>query len=151
MARIRLAGQGDAGVLTELRCAFLEEMGQQLPDGFADRLRSWIEEAMPAGHLLAWLAEQDGRAIGNAAVNPYPHMPSLNYPGGIGWYVLNVYVKPEHRRAGVGAGLLAALGSAAREQGVDALMLHTTAHARNLYERCGFKASPDAMMSLQLA
>ena len=65
MVRIRQAVLHDAGVLTELRCAFLEEeLRQQLPDGFADQLRGWIEEAMPEGRLLAWLAEVEGRAAG---------------------------------------------------------------------------------------
>lgn len=145
MTRVRLAGQGDASTLTELRCAFLEEMGQTLPDGFSDHLRDWIETALGAGRLHAWLAEREGRVIGSAAVNPYPHMPSANYPTGLGWYLLNVYVKPTHRHDGVGAALLAAVGSAAREQGVDAMTLHATAQARSLYERLGFKPSPDAM------
>ncbi|WP_180232106.1 GNAT family N-acetyltransferase, partial [Bacillus cereus] len=64
--------------------------------------------------------------------------------------LLNVYVKPAHRKEGVGSALLAAVGSAAREQGVDALTLHATAQARALYERHGFRPSPDAM-SLALA
>jgi len=145
MTRVRLAGQGDAGTLTDLRCAFLEEMGQQLPDGFADHLRDWIETALQAGRLQAWLAEHEGRVIGSAAVNPYPHLPSVNYPSGTGWYLLNVYVKPAQRQGGVGTALLAAVGSAAREQGVDALTLHATARVRGLYERHGFKPSLDAM------
>jgi len=150
MARIRLAGQGDAGILTELRCAFLEEMGQQLPDGFADGLRYWIEDALRDGRLQAWLAELDGRVVGSVAVNPYPHLPSASYPGGMGWYVLNVYVRPDWRRGGIGHALLDTVGAAAREQGVDMLNLHATASARTLYERLGFRASLDAM-SLPLA
>ena len=145
MTRVRLAVQSDAGTLTELRCAFLEEMGQRLPDGFADHLRDWIETALQAGRLHAWLAEHEGRVVGSAAVNPYPHMPSANYPTGQGWYLLNVYVKPAQRQGGIGTALLAAVGSAAREQGVDALTLHANARARALYERHGFKSSNDAM------
>ncbi|MEV8519285.1 GNAT family N-acetyltransferase [Dyella marensis] len=145
MTRVRQAVQGDAGTLTELRCAFLEEMGQQLPDGFADHLRDWIETALLAGRLHAWLAEHEGRVVGSAAVNPYPHMPSANYPTGQGWYLLNVYVKPAQRQGGVGTALLAAVGSAARERGIDALTLHANTRARALYERHGFKLSTDAM------
>ncbi|SFS13139.1 N-acetylglutamate synthase, GNAT family [Dyella sp. OK004] len=150
MARVRLAGQGDAGLLTELRCAFLEEMGQSLPDGFADRLRAWIEEAIATEHLYAWLAEQEGRVVGSAAVNPFPHLPSANYPTGRGWYLLNVFVKPKHRGEGVGAGLIAAVGSAAREQGVDTVTLRAAPGARGLYERAGFSALPDDAMSMSL-
>ena len=145
MARIHLAEQGDAGLLTELRCAFLEEMGQQLPDGFADRLRYWIEDALGDGRLLAWLAEVEGRAVGSAAVNPYPHMPSQAYPNGLGWYVLNVYVRPNQRKKGVGDALLTTVASAAREQGVDSLNLHATSVAHEMYERFGFTTSIDAM------
>jgi GNAT superfamily N-acetyltransferase len=145
MVRIRLAGQADAGLITDLRCQFLEELGQPLQDGFADRLRNWIEEASQDGRLLVWLAEIEGRAVGCAAVNPYPHMPSAQYPSGCGWYLLNVYVKPSQRRAGVAAALLAAMGATAREQGVDALSLHATADAHGLYERFGFRTSVDAM------
>lgn len=145
MLRIRLAGQADAGLITDLRCMFLDELGQPLEDGFADHLRSWTEEALQDGRLQVWLAETEGRAVGCAAVNPYPHMPSAQYPAGWGWYLLNVYVKPASRRAGVATALLAAVGAAAREQGVDALSLHSTADAHGLYERFGFRTSVDAM------
>lgn len=146
MVRIRQAGLHDAGVLTDLRCAFLEEeLQQQLPEGFADHLRGWIEDAIPEGRLLAWLAEVEGRAVGCVMVHPYTHLPSAYFPRGVGWYVLNMYVKKAHRRQGAAAALLAALGAAAREQEVDSLNLHSTASAHKLYERFGFGTSVDAM------
>lgn len=145
MVRIRQAGQGDAGMLTELRCAFLEEMGQTLPDGFADRLREWIEAAFADGRLLAWFAELDGRVVGVAAVNPCPHLPSAVYRNGVGWYLLNVYVRKDYRHAGAGRALLAAIGASAREQEVDVLNLHATAQAFGWYERHGFVAASDGM------
>src|ERR1700760_626819 len=102
MVRIRQAGVSEAGLMTELRCAFLEEeLKQSLPDGFADRLRGWIEDAAADGRLLFWLAEHEGKVAGCAAVNPYPHMPSAYFRRGVGWYLLNVYVKPANRRQGI--------------------------------------------------
>jgi GNAT superfamily N-acetyltransferase len=146
MLRVRQAGLNDAGVFTDLRCAFLEgELGQQLPEGFADQLRGWIEEALPEGRLLFWLAEVDGRVAGCVAVHPYTHMPSAYFQRGLGWYVLNMYVKPSHRRQGIAQALLAALGAAARDQGVDSLNLHSTAAGHKMYERFGFATSVDAM------
>ncbi len=145
-----MAGQGDAGTLTQMRCAFLEELGQALPDGFADHLRAWVEAAFADGRLLCWMAEQDGKILGCAAVNPYAHLPSAGYPAGVGWYLLNVYVKPAHRRGGVAGSLLTAIGSAAREQGIDVLSLHSTEPAWKMYERYGFRPSMDAM-SMALA
>jgi N-acetylglutamate synthase-like GNAT family acetyltransferase len=150
MVRIRLAGEADAGLITDLRCAFLDELGQTLEDGFADHLRSWVEDTLQDHRLLVWLAEIDGRVAGCAAVNPYPHMPSAQFPRGVGWYLLNVYVKPAHRKAGVAGALLASVGASAREQEVDELSLHSTATAHALYERFGFRASVDAM-SMPLA
>ncbi|WP_199098375.1 GNAT family N-acetyltransferase [Dyella sp. ASV21] len=146
MVRIRQAGVPDAGVMTELRCAFLEEeLGHSLPDGFADQLRGWIEEAALDGRLLFWLAELEGKVAGCVAVNPYPHMPSAYFSAGVGWYLLNMYVKPAYRRQGVAAALLATVGAAAREYGVDAINLHATPEAHDLYERFGFTTSIDAM------
>jgi GNAT superfamily N-acetyltransferase len=151
MVRIRQAVLHDAGVLTDLRCAFLEEeLKQQLPEGFADHLRGWIEEAMPEGRLLAWLAEVDGRAGGCVMVHPYTHLPSAYFSKGVGWYVLNMFVKQTHRRQGLATALLAALGAAAREQDIDSLNLHSTGAAHCIYERFGFGTSVDAMnMSLR--
>ncbi|WP_130618696.1 GNAT family N-acetyltransferase [Dyella amyloliquefaciens] len=146
MLRTRQAGLSDAGVLTQLRCAFLEdELHQALPDGFADQLRGWIEEAIPEGRLLFWLAELDGRAAGCVAVHPYTHMPSAYFLRGVGWYLLNMYVKPAHRRQGVANALLAAVGASAREQDVDSINLHSTSEAHKMYERFGFGTSIDAM------
>jgi GNAT superfamily N-acetyltransferase len=145
-----MAGLADAGLMTDLRCAFLEEIGQRLEDGFADRLRSWIDEALSDGRLQLWLAELDGRVAGCAAINTYARMPSANYPNGIGWHLHNVYVKPPNRKAGIAVALLSAVGAAAREQGVDVLSLHSEPSARGLYERFGFRVSEDAM-SMSLA
>ncbi len=149
MLRIRLAGLSDAGLVTDLRCTFLEEIGQQLDDGFADYLRSWIDDALADGRLRVWLAELDGRIVGCTAVNPYPRMPSAHYPRGVGWHLHNVYVKPANRKAGIALALLSAVGAAAREQGVDVLSLRTEPQARALCERFGFSTAVDAMcMSL---
>ncbi|WP_430389599.1 GNAT family N-acetyltransferase [Dyella sp. 20L07] len=146
MVRIRQAGLPDASVMTGLRCTFLEEeLGQALPDGFADHLRNWIEEAVQDGRLLFWLAEHEGKVAGCAAVNPYPHLPSAQFQRGVGWYLLNIYVKPSSRRQGIAAALLTTVGAAAREQGVDAMNLHSTAVAHDIYERFGFRTSVDAM------
>ena len=150
MVRIRMGGLADAGLMTDLRCAFLEEIGQRLEDGFADRLRSWIDEALSDGRLQLWLAELDGRVAGCAAINTYARMPSANYPNGLGWHLHNVYVKPANRKAGIAVALLSAVGAAAREQGVDVLSLHSEPSARGLYERFGFRVSEDAM-SMSLA
>jgi GNAT superfamily N-acetyltransferase len=150
MVRIRMAGLADAGLMTELRCTFLEEIGQRLEDGFADRLRSWIDDALSDGRLQIWLAELDGRVVGCAAINTYARMPSAHYPNGLGWDLHTVFVKPAHRKAGVALALLSAVGAAAREQGVDVLSLHSEPSARTLYERFGFRTSADAM-SMSLA
>ncbi len=145
MIDVRLATLADAGELTRMRCAFLEELGQRLAQDFAGYLQAWVEAALQDGRLLAWLAEDEGGVAGSAAVNPYPHLPSQGYPRGMGWYLLNVYVQPPRRRAGVASALLGAVGQAARERGVDMVNLHYTLPARRLYERYGFRHSPDAM------
>jgi GNAT superfamily N-acetyltransferase len=83
-------------------------------------------------------------------VHPYTHLPSAYFRQGVGWYVLNMFVKHTHRRQGLATALLAAVGATARAQDIDSLNLHSTGAAHCIYERFGFGTSVDAMnMSLR--
>ena len=58
-------------------------------------------------------------------------------------YVGNLAVRPDRRRQGLGAALVAAMGAAAREKGLAFLTLEvreSNLPARRLYEKCGFAA-----------
>lgn len=76
------------------------------PDTSVERrleaMRHDLRERVRRGELLILLAEHDGAVVGYArashVVRPAPRTPADIPPG---WYLLGVYVAPEHRRRGV--------------------------------------------------
>jgi GNAT superfamily N-acetyltransferase len=85
----------------------------------------------PGEALLGVYAGDELIAIGGLTIDPYVGDPRTGR-------VRRVYVRPAHRRRGVGGRLLAALEAAARPH-FDVLLLRTdTAAAARFYERLGY-------------
>lgn len=61
-------------------------------------------------------------------------------------HVMNVYVRPEHRRKGIALQLMQELIAEAKKKGVTELSLDATEEGRALYEKCGFTASEEGMV-----
>jgi ribosomal protein S18 acetylase RimI-like enzyme len=88
--------------------------------------------AAPDGTLL--LAEADDAAVGVVALQPLADEGACE--------MKRLYVRPGHRRAGVGRALGEAVVAAARERGYDVMRLDTVASmtaARSLYRSLGFE------------
>ena len=107
---------------------------------------AWLQEALPRGDYLAWVAEDEsvpGSVIGGAGVQlrailprPRPGVDDLELgPEAI---VLNVYVEPAWRRRGVAEALMRTLLNALAERGIRRVVLHAARDGRRLYERLGF-------------
>jgi GNAT superfamily N-acetyltransferase len=132
--RVREAGVADAAALATLRALFLT--GDEGDEAFADAVATWLREE--GGRRTTWLAERDGAAIGMASLFEYRRMPR---PGGGAsrWgYVSNMFVRAEHRGAGVGAALLDFVIAAAEERGYARLVLSPSERAVPFYARAGF-------------
>ncbi|SNS78392.1 Predicted N-acyltransferase, GNAT family [Noviherbaspirillum humi] len=84
----------------------------------------WDEMDAPSLHALALDAE--GKAIGTARLLPDGHIGRMA-------------VLKEARGRGVGSALLAALMQAARQQGVNEVVLSAQRHAESFYRRHGFE------------
>ena len=143
--KIRECGVVDAAELARLRVEFLRELGQDLPDDFVATLASWFGSALGTPRLRAWVAEDDGRIVGTTAINPFERIPNGRNPVGVGWYVINVYVLPQARGAGVAGALMGIVHAAAATDGVPVLELHASDHGRPIYERLGYVVPPDFM------
>jgi len=68
-------------------------------------------------------------------------------------FVTELFVRPQHRRAGVARLLLAAVEASARTEGVQALHLLALPHntpALGLYESSGFERSPRIMLTKRI-
>jgi GNAT superfamily N-acetyltransferase len=147
---IREASGDDLDLLTELRLEFLVERTATPRDEVAASLteptRAYLAAELARGDLWAWVAEDpDGVAVGivTLVLDHVPPRPTELRTRQA--HVLNMFVRPEHRSAGLGRRLLTAAIQAAEERGVRGFALHATEDGRPLYESLGFAPRPDWM------
>jgi GNAT superfamily N-acetyltransferase len=143
----------DLELLTHLRLEFLSERTgtprDEVLGTLAEPTRAYLLERFAAGDLWTWFAEDDGTCVGvvTVVIDHTPPRPSdLRVQQG---HVLNMFVRPERRREGIGRRLLSAAIDAAKVRGLRMLVLHATDDGRPLYEGLGF-ADPGDWMELRL-
>jgi ribosomal protein S18 acetylase RimI-like enzyme len=129
---VRVATTADTAVLEELWQAFEREVP---PSGHVDRdparERAEIDEIVGTG--LAFVAEEDGRALGFALARR---------TGSRLGRLTDLYVVREARRAGHAAALVHAVADALAADGVEHLDLEVdsaNAEARSVYQHWGFR------------
>jgi GNAT superfamily N-acetyltransferase len=145
--RIRPATVEDAATIARHRVRMFQDMGE-INDAASPRLLSTsasaIAVALKNGTYLGWLATDDhAGVIGGAGVHVKPQLPRPTHDGSAVAIspvplVVNVYTEPEWRRRGIARALLTALLEWARSERVDRVLLHASAHARELYKSLGF-------------
>ncbi|MCL2394769.1 MAG: GNAT family N-acetyltransferase [Acidimicrobiaceae bacterium] len=153
MAFLRSAGPHDFPLLAAMRYEFRAAMDEpdEARDVFEARMIGWLGEHLGAspGAWNAWLAVDGEDAIGAVFLQIVDKVPGpVPEPEQLG-YITSLYVRPEHRGAGVGAALLDAALDECRARGVDTIVLWPSARSRSLYERRGFR-SPGLVMELPL-
>jgi GNAT superfamily N-acetyltransferase len=152
---IRRATPADVEVIARHRAAMFRDMGsagEELIDDLISATRQRLEEAMPRGEYLGWLASLQGQPesiVAGAGVQlrrvlPFPR-PRLDGPvelaRGRQAIVLNVYTEPPWRRRGLARRLMLEVLSWARTEALDSLVLHAAPEGRSLYEALGFAAT----------
>ncbi|HEX2022729.1 MAG TPA: GNAT family N-acetyltransferase [Candidatus Thermoplasmatota archaeon] len=134
---IRKAGPEDADVVAGLvrALADYEKLPAPGPDALA-RLAADFSGDRP--RLEVWLAQRGGAPVGYAATfetySTFRARPLL--------YLEDLFVLPEHRRAGVAKALLRRLARRAKERGcarVTWMVLDWNVDAQRFYERLGAK------------
>jgi GNAT superfamily N-acetyltransferase len=136
---VRIAGEGDVPTLIALRRTWNEEDHGHATDDvdLEARFVSWLVQE--GDTRTFFLAEVDGEAVGMANVKRYVRMPAAGRPDAGHWgYIGNVFVRADHRDAGVGQALMGALIDWCRENRYERLRLAPTERARPFYERLGF-------------
>ncbi len=149
---VRRAEARDIPHILRHRVGMFRDMGVLPPDletDLADRTRSCLEEAMPNGEYLGWLATPSGEpenVVAGAGVQirrALPHPRSLSggatgIAAGRHAIVLNVFTEPPFRRRGLARILMDHVLEWARASGTEVLVLHASGAGRPLYERLGF-------------
>lgn len=107
--------------------------------------RQYYRRNIAEGRHIAIIAEIDGAGVGCGAICISEELPSPDNPSGKCAYLMNIYVRHEYRRHGVGHAIVRWLVDKAKDSGCDKIYLETTDRARPLYNSVGFKDLPGIM------
>lgn len=137
---IRLAGDSDADVaaLAGLRFQWRHDEGGESGDleTFVPAFASWWR-AHASTHL-GFLAEAYGEPVGMAWLGILVRIPGPERFDRRAGMIQSVYVRPDARDRGIGAALVEAAITTARERGLDYLGVHPSERSYPVYERAGF-------------
>jgi GNAT superfamily N-acetyltransferase len=150
-ASVRLATSADAAVIARHRAEMFRDMGG-LPDALHDPLVAgtarYLEEAIPSGEYVGWLASPldtpttivAGAGIQRRRALPRPRAYASRTVLAFGneAIVLNVFTERAWRRRGLGRLLMEHVLGWARDVQLDTLVLHASSDGRRLYESLGF-------------
>ena len=109
--------------------------------------RRYYARHVADGSHVAVVAAVDGEDAGCGAVCLYDELPSPENPNGRCGYIMNVYVRPQWRKRGIGTAITQRLVAIARNSGCGKVYLEATALGAPLYRDCGFRPM-DGMMQL---
>lgn len=141
--------------VAELRWQWLQE-NEGTPavsrDGFVDRFAAWAHANEPSHRCLVLVREDaaDGTVVAVigmawlALTRRVPHPGAFERASGD---VQCVYVVPEERDSGLGARLIDAVLSLARELGLERVTVHSSTRAIPAYARAGFAHSPHLLQA----
>ena len=146
---VRLATGADAAVIARHRAEMFRDMGEldeALHRPLVEATRRYVEQAIPTGRYVAWLASPAGRpseVIAGAGMQfrdriPRPDNRAGTVAGGVEGLIVNVYTEREWRRRGAAELLMREAIRWSRANGVASLVLHASRDGRPLYERLGF-------------
>lgn len=139
---IRRATPDDVARVAELRMAFLAEVGRPTDDELRASVAAYLDQAIPAGDCVVWLAQAGEDVVAIGAMSVYERMA---WSGVVReGYVLSMYTVPDRRGTGIGAAILDEMQTFARSEGLRLCLIALDA-ARPIYERAGFAADPRYM------
>lgn len=108
-------------------------------DAMALAFEPWLRRKMQTGEYLAWLAITEAHTVvagvGLWLMDWPPHMIGAGARRG---NILNVFVRPENRRQGIARELMRVALDWCAANGIDHIVLHSSADGRHLYESLGF-------------
>jgi len=148
--QIRQASSDDVAELAQLRYDFRARLSAPIEDepDFIERCRSWMMQRLGDGRWHCWVAEDDGRLIGNVWIQIVEKIPAPTDEPEEHAYLTNFFVLEAARGRGVGSAILSHVLAWSERRRVHAVFLWPTTRTRAMYERHGFLADGDAMQLL---
>lgn len=145
---VRRAEPSEYARLAGMRWNWIVEEAGGVPLGdqgvFETEFEAWAHANAETHH--AYVAIRHGALVGMAWLALIRRVPSPRALRRSTGDVQSVYVVPEHRAAGIGAALIAAVKEAAEEAGAERVTVHSSSRARTAYMRAGFSVEPRLML-----
>lgn len=144
---IRLARASDDALFMEMRLECLRVV-YGFPESFcfgADLVAQSRKYFLCGDHITVFAQDKGGKCLGVASLCFIDVMPTFEHPSGKRAHLMNVYVRAEARRRGIGRAMVARLIEEARARGATEITLDATEDGRLLYESLGFAENKEAM------
>ena len=147
--QVRLATETDAALIASQRRAMFTDAVSPAPltlTAMQERFEPWVRERLANGSYRGWIAESAGVPVAGAGLWVMefpPHFLDVEAARG---YLLNFYVEPGHRGAGLARRLLALCVEEGRRLGLRVLTLHASKFGRPLYEQHGFRGNNEMIL-----
>jgi GNAT superfamily N-acetyltransferase len=149
MAVTRRATAADAEAIGEQRMRMFVDDGVALETDMAPMIANfvrWVRAKLEDESYAGWLVEEGGQLIAGAGFWEMEWPPHFLHEEARRAYLLNFYVAPEHRRRGFASELLALAVAQAKSRGIQVVTLHASKLGKLVYEKNGFKPSPEMML-----
>ena len=150
---IRSGTLADSETVVAHRLAMFFEMGyrdEQALDKMCDEFRPWLARKMRDEQYLAWFAvESDGAIAAGLGLWLMDWPPHLVGRGPWRANILNVYTRPQNRRLGLARRLMETALAWCQANQVRAVILHSSADGRRLYESMGFQSTNEMRILLE--
>ena len=141
----RLAIKEDIPLLIELRKRQLIDEGQNPDVNMDQELVKFFNNHFADNTLVEWVAEEDGKIVGTAAILLFEFPPAFTNPSGIKGYITNMYTVPEYRGQGLASELLKKVLDEARSRSVKNILLAASDMGKPVYKKVGFEEAGDWM------
>ena len=139
----------------DLVCRHRHEMfkasgrGDDVLGPMTEAFRPWLAPRLASGAYFGWIVEDAGAPVGGLGMMvidwpPHPSHPTQAARG----YILNVFVEPAHRGAGVARALMDLAMAEGRRRGLRHMILHATAMGRPMYGKLGWTQTSEMAISL---
>lgn len=134
--------RSDIAELTQMRVEYLTVdwggLTEQQEQAVRTQVPGYLEQNL-GGCITAYVAEEDGRLAGTVLMLIAEKLAGPSAMNGKTGTLMNVYVRPEYRKLGLGAKLVTMAVDDAREKGLCHVELDATAQGKRLYEHLGFQ------------
>jgi GNAT superfamily N-acetyltransferase len=141
----RLSIKEDIPLLIELRKRQLIDEGQNPDVNMDQELVKFFNNHFADNTLVEWVAEEDGKIVGTAAILFFEFPPAFTNPSGIKGYITNMFTVPEYRGQGLASELLKKVLDEARSRSVKNILLAASDMGKPVYKKVGFEEAGDWM------